>query len=266
MRPVRVFGPLLLFVSGMLALPAVCPAQAVPATPVLVTDRPGFGESSAVVGRGTIQIETGVTVEQTDRDLRRVMAPQVLARVGITRDVELRLATDGVIAQSTHTAAGREHARGFSDAELGAKVHLLDAARAGVDLAVIPYVSLPTAAAGFGSSHYDAGFKIAGGREVAGAYGVSGTFNAASARADGVRAWQREISVSVDHALRGAVAAYGEIDGAFAGAGCACSIDGGLTIGVGSHGQFDVEAGRGVIGEAEHWFVGVGYVLRHLRR
>jgi hypothetical protein len=199
-----VCAPLLLFVSGTLALPAVSAAQT---TPALVTDRPGFGESSAVVGRGTVQIETGLTVEQTDRDRRRVLAPQVLARVGITRAVELRLATDGVIAQSTQTEAGREHAHGFSGAELGAKVHLPGTARTGVDLAAIPYVSLPAAAAGFGSSHYDPGFKIAGGREVGGGYGVSGTFNAASASADGRRAWQREISLSVDHALRGPVAA-----------------------------------------------------------
>jgi len=246
-------------------LPAVCAAQAPPAapsTPELVTDRPGFGESSGVVGRGTIQIESGVTVEQTDRTLRQVTVPQVLARVGLGTGIELRLSADGLIDQSVRTPTGPAHADGRSDTVIGGKVNVLEAARADADLAVIAYVSLPTASTGFGSDHYDPGFKIAAGRDLPHGFGASGTFNAAAASGDAGRAWQREVSVSLDHRVHGGVGAYAEVDGSFAGRGCDCSVDGGLTMAIGVDRQFDVEAGRGVHGAAQDWFVGAGFAIR----
>lgn len=220
----------------VLALPALCAAQSASANPELVTDRPGFGESSAIVGRGTLQVETGLVVARADRAHPRDTTAQVLVRGGIASRVELRFAVDG------------------HDVEVGGKVKLLDAARAGVDLAVIPYLS------------HDPGFKVAAGRALPHGFGLSGTFNATDASGDGGRAWQRGISLSLDHGLGGRVGAYGEVDGGFAGHGCACSVDGGMTIGVGAHGQFDVEVGHRVYGSAQDWFAGVGFAVRRLHR
>ena len=245
----------------VLVQPALCAAQA-PAVPELVTDRPGFGESSGVVERGTIQVETGLTLQQTDATQRQVIAPQLLARVGVAPRVELRVSADAVIDQAVRTSSGRAHTHGRSDAEVGGKVKLLDEARAGVDVALLPYVSLPTASPGFGSAHYDPGFKVAAGRGLPRGFGLSGTFNAADPAGDTGRAWQREISVSLDHGVGRGAGAYGEVDGAFAGRGCGCSVDGGVTVPLGADGQFDVEMGRRVHGEAQDWFVGAGFVIR----
>jgi hypothetical protein len=63
----------------VLALPAIGAAQSAPAVPELVSDRPGFGESSSVAGRGTIRLNR-VTLEQTDAERRQVMAPQPPSR------------------------------------------------------------------------------------------------------------------------------------------------------------------------------------------
>jgi len=229
----------------VLALPALSAAQSLPAPqapPELVTDRPGFGESSAVVARGIIQIESGLDLDQIDREHRDVSG-QLLARAGVAPRLELRVAADG------------------SDAEIGGKVKLVDAQRAGVDVALIPYLSLPAGSGGAGRAH-DPGFKIAASGDLPHGFGLSSTFNAADVTTDGGRVWQREISVSLDHELRGRVAAYGEVDGGFGGAGCDCSVDGGVTVGVGANGQVDAEAGRGLHGAASDWFVGVGFVLR----
>jgi hypothetical protein len=179
---------------------------------------------------------------------------------------EFRLATDGLIAQSVQTSGGRLHAYGGSDTEIGAKVKLLDAARGGLDLAVIPYLSLPTASRGFGSDHYDPGFKLAAAHDLPHGFGLSGTFNAADASTGSGRSWQHEVSVSLDHALGRGLGAYGEVDGAFAGSGCACSVDGGITVALGANGQLDVEAGRGLRGAAQIWFVGAGVVIRRRHR
>ena len=220
----------------MLALPALCAAQTAAATPELVTDRPGFGESSAVVGRGTLQIETGLVLARADHEHAQDTTGQVLLRAGVASRAELRFAVDG------------------HDVEVGGKVKLLDADRAGIDVAVIPYLSR------------DPGFKVAAGRELPHGFELSGTFNATDGRTDSGRAWQKEISVSLDHALDARLGAYGEVDGGFAGHGCACSVDGGITIGVGPHGQFDVEVGHRVRGDAQDWFMGVGFAVRRLHR
>ena len=232
----------LVFAVAFLA-PAVCAAQ-VPASalPELVTDRPGFGESSAVVARGTLQIESGVSLEDSRAAHRTDAAGQLLGRIGVAPRVELRVGVDG------------------SDTEIGGKVKLADTARAGVDVAVIPYVSLPAEDAG-GRAH-DPGFKVAASADLPRGFGLSGTFNAADARGDTRRAWQRELSVSLGHALSSRLAAYGEADGTFAGRRCACSIDGGVTTAVGRNAQVDVEAGRGLHGPAQKWFVGAGLVFR----
>jgi hypothetical protein len=252
----------------VLALPALGVAQSMAAAPVLVTDRPGFGESSAVVERGTIQIESGITVQQSSPSIREVSAPQVLARIGVTPRVELRVATDGLIADSVRTPHGPVHTHGGSDSELGGKVKLFDAARAGIDLALIPYLSLPTASRGFGSDHVDPGFKVAAARDLPHGFGLSGTFNAADVSGDGRRAWQRELSVSLDHGVGvgAGVGAFGEVDSAFTGSGCDCSVDAGITVALGTNGQVDVEAGRGLHGAAQDWFVGAGFVVRHRHR
>jgi hypothetical protein len=246
----------------VLALPVLCAAQSAPAAPELVTDRPGFGESSGVVERGTIQIETGLTLQQIDASQRQLTAPQLLARVGVAPRVELRVSADGLIDQTVRTSSGRARTYGRSDAEVGGKVKVLDEARAGVDVAVLPYVSVPTASTGFGSAHYDPGFKVAAGRGLPRGFGLSGTFNATDPAGDTGRAWQREISVSLDHGVGAGVGAYGEVDGAFAGRGCGCSVDGGVTVPLRANGQFDVEMGRRVHGPAQDWFVGAGFVIR----
>jgi hypothetical protein len=250
----------------VLAVPALGAAQSTAAAPDLVTDRPGFGESSAVVERDAIQIEAGITVQQSTPSIREVSAPQVLARIGVTPRVEFRVATDGLIADSVRTPTGPVHTHGGSDSEVGGKVKLFDATRAGIDLAVIPYLSLPTASRGFGSDHIDPGFKVAASRDLPRGFGLSGTFNTAEVSGDGGRVWQRELSVSLDHGVGAGVGAFGEVDSAFNGSGCDCSVDGGITVALGTNGQVDVEAGRGLHGAAQDWFVGAGFVVRYRHR
>jgi hypothetical protein len=172
--------------------------------PELVTDRPDFTESSEVVGHRVVQIETGLRLEQSDATTRQVSTPQVLVRVGIGSRFELRFAGDGYISQSVQTPAGQVRSNGRSDAELGAKRKFLTADAAGLDMAVIPLLSLATASTGFGSAGYDPGVKLTWARDLPQGFGLSGNFNAASVTDDGDRVWEREVSVSLGHGLGGA--------------------------------------------------------------
>ena len=254
------------FSCGALVLCAAAAgsAQTLASTPELVTDRPDFTESSEVVGHRVVQIESGLTLEQTDRQTRQVTAPQVLVRVGLGPRFEFRFAGDGFVSQSLQTPAGRVRTSGRSDLEIGGKFKFIDADRAGLDVAVIPFLSLPTATDGFSSNGYDPGLKLTVARDLPRGFGVSGNLNVAGVRSELGRAWQREASVSLGHALGDRFGAYGETFGTLAGSGCDCTVNTGVTMALGGNGQLDVEVGRGVSGQAQDWFVGVGFAVRRL--
>lgn len=252
-----------LFAVAMSAgIVGVCAAQS--DVPELVTDRPDFTESSEVVGHGVVQIESGLTLEQTDETASQVTAPQVLVRVGIGSRFELRFAGDGFVSQSVDTPSGSVRTGGHSDAEIGAKFKFLDAKSAGVDMAVIPFMSLPMASDGFGTTGYDPGFKLTVARDLVKGFGLSGNFNAASVTGETGRAWEREASLSLGHGLGGAWGAYWEMYGSLHD-GCDCTLNAGVTRGFGNNLQVDVEVGRGVSGDAQDWFVGFGFAVRRLR-
>jgi hypothetical protein len=41
-------------------------------------------------------------------------------------------------------------------------------------------------------------------------------------------------------------------------------VNSGVTMALGANGQVDVEVGRGVSGQAQDWFVGIGFAVRRL--
>jgi len=242
----------------------VCEAQSSATVPELVTDRPDFTESSEVVGHRVVQVETGLTFEQDDPATRQVTAPQMLVRVGVGSRFELRFAGDGFISQSQKTPAGWARTSGGSDFELGAKYKFLDADRAGLDMSVIPFLSLPTASDGFSSNGVDPGFKLTAARDLPHGFGLSGNFNAAHVTTELGRIWEREVSVSLGHELAGPFGAYWEAFGTLVGGGCDCTVNTGVALAIGGNSQVDVEVGRGVSGQAQDWFVGVGFAVRRL--
>ena len=88
------------------------------------TDRPDFVESSAVVGAGRFQVETGLTSDRrTDAGTTtRTLTTPTLFRLGLGETTELRLETDGFTRERT----GADTTRGFSDLSFGVKWHVVD--------------------------------------------------------------------------------------------------------------------------------------------
>jgi hypothetical protein len=256
----------LLACALLVALPGVSEAQARLAVPELVTDRPDFTESSEVVGHGVVQIESGLTFERTNESLHQVTVPLALARIGVGSRFEVRIGADGIVSQMLQTSAGRVRTTGHSDLEIGAKVKFLDADRGGVDMAVIPILSVPLHSDGFSSEGYDPGFKITAARDLPRGFGLSANFNAARVTTETGRVWEREASLSLGRGIGGPFGAYWEIFGSVAGTRCDCTVNTGLTVALSDNHQVDVEVGRGISGDAQDWFVGVGFAVRRLRR
>lgn len=94
----------------------------------IVTDRPDFVESSDVVGRGKMQIETSISMENNkDSGVEdRTYTTPTLIRAGLTDTLELRMETDGHVVQHTTIGGVTETESGYSDIALGVKWHFTD--------------------------------------------------------------------------------------------------------------------------------------------
>ena len=105
--------------AGLLVLLAAAPGLAQSQTqtqnshpaPELITDRPDFTESSEVVGRGVVQLESGLTFASRMPAVRQVTLPELLVRIGLGDRVELRLAQRRLRLAVAHRATGSRTAR-----------------------------------------------------------------------------------------------------------------------------------------------------------
>ncbi|MES2739331.1 MAG: transporter [Pseudomonadota bacterium] len=117
----------------------------------IVTDRPDFVESSDVVGRGRVQIETSVALERLREDggRERTRSTPSLLRVGLGDSLEARLETDGrMVTRSEQGGIGLRQA-GYADLALGLKWHVLDAAAGAPSLGLLLHADLDTGSPAF---------------------------------------------------------------------------------------------------------------------
>lgn len=147
-RPAALAATLLLLGGAL----AVQPARAADA---LVTDRPDFVESSDVVGRGRVQIETGLGFERNEADglKTRTRSTPTLLRLGFRDDMEFRVETDGLLRTRTQDQATgfTQTERGTADTSIGIKwrVQEGDEARGTPGMAWLAHVDLDTGSAAF---------------------------------------------------------------------------------------------------------------------
>ena len=127
MKP-QVCPPLRSTAAWPLAL-ALCCTSAL-ADDAISTDRPDFVESSAVIGAGRYQIETGLGFERNkDAGLKlRTTTTPTLLRLGINETMEFRVETDGYTRARAQDLSGGavSRERGMSDVALGLKWHTQD--------------------------------------------------------------------------------------------------------------------------------------------
>jgi len=268
--PVYVFAASLLCLVGASSVSAQPqpPASLTPDAnlPELITDRPDITESSAVVGHGVWQLETGMLFE-SDRAERVTVhdlsAPNALMRIGIGSRFELRLGGEGMLSETLSTGVPR--ATAGSDFQLGFKYVFLDQSRAGVDAAIIPIVSFPVGGNEFSSGSTDPTLKVTLSRDLPRGFGLGGNVIVASTTVDDRRSTQTAVSASLGHSLGQGWAGFWELYGESAlrgERGAAWTFDTGVTRALGGNAQIDVSVGRGLTGRASDWFFGAGFAIR----
>lgn len=260
---------LLTFATALILSPVSVLAQDNTGLPELITDRPDFTESSDVVGRGIVQLEMGTTFEsnRTGADQDRTMStPLALARIGVSKRLELRFSTDGYVLDSLRSGFGQATTKGQADIEVGAKFVLSNGARTrGLAMAVIPMASLPTGSDAMSSDTVDPTVKFTWAKDLPRDFSLSGNYNISRLGDDLGRYTEQALSFSLGHDLAGGWGGYWETYG-FMPKGrpgtAAWTVNTGVTHGLGGNAQVDLEVGRGVTAAAPDWFVGVGFGIR----
>ena len=228
-------------------------------SPELVTDRPDQTESTTVVPRGLLQVETGYLFTR-EGDVDSHAAPGTLFRIGLGGRTELRLGHAGVM--------GTEGRRGAGDSELGAKLNLIPRADGWQpELAVLGGLSLPTGDSRFSSGGADPSFLVAFAHELAPRLSLG--YNAGAAwesspdvpGRDAFMVYSLALGIGVTDRLGAFLEVFGDRQVTDPVAS-SVSADTGLTFLLTEVLQLDVSVGRGLRGPADDLFVGTGLSFR----
>lgn len=243
----------------------------------LVTDRPDFTESTQTVRAGRLQLESGYTFTYNRDDGVRTKQhtyPEILLRVGLVRDVELRIAWAGWTRSEDFFHARNDVGRtvamagsvtGGNDLSLGFKYHIADQEGLRPDLGVIVAADIPTGHAAFSSGDVDPFVGLLWAYDLDADWSIAGNINFAMPTTDGRRIFEPQSSVSVGYAISDEVGAYVEYFGFYPASGNNADthyVNSGLTFLITDDFQIDVRAGAGLNDDSDDFFTGVGFAWR----
>ena len=101
----------------------------------LTSERPDQTESSLVLSKGHVQIETGISIEDSESNIN------TLFRIGIIDGIEMRLNSNYLINDDISNLKKSS----FSDFEIGAKFKILDEDNNRIKIGFLTHLSVPTA-------------------------------------------------------------------------------------------------------------------------
>lgn len=236
----------------------------------LVTDRPDFTEASSTVGRGVVQSESGYTFTYNDSELDDSLTKEdifdILLRVGITEDVELRFVW---IYAGQHINSGPDAGAfdGAADLGLGTKINVSTQDALIPESAVILQSTVPTGAFVFSSREYEVGvnylysWELPCGWSLAGSTGV----DTATDTGDNYEIYHQSVALGIP--IADGIGMYGEYFGLYT---LNRDVDfpenffnGGFTVLLNNDVQWDIRAGTGLNQAALDLFGGTGLSVRY---
>jgi hypothetical protein len=134
----------------------------------IAADRPGFGESAAVVGRWQVQLEAGFTWTRVDSESRLFDIPQALVRVGLGGSLELRVLAPDWLRTNGPGGAGS----GWTDTAIGFKWHV---AIGGNDLSLRGTAYLPSGSTVWSNENLDPEGAVAWSRDLSAGWSLGAT-------------------------------------------------------------------------------------------
>jgi hypothetical protein len=240
-------------------------AHAQPSTASDTADRPGFADGTQVVGRGRLQLESGVRFDRINLDTgpaRTVTVPQWQFRAGLSSRVELSLWWDGFVRLSRAGVAdgGRT---GQTDPRVGGKLQLVN--HEAFALALVGSVGLPVGSRVRSTGDPDPLLRMSWSVPLTASLGLSGTVDAAADRRDGLWGPRPAISTALGRSFGPSVAGFLGVIAEDGDAGSALRIwsaEAGVTWALGARRQIDFNGGRRLAGGQTVWYAGCGFIQR----
>jgi hypothetical protein len=258
-------------VTNFLGLPAA------PLDTPIETDRPDLTDSPITIPYGHIQLESGYAYTRdhdSDQSSNDHTLPQYLLRVGLVKDLELRVGWEGfsfteetTVERDDDGHKGRRtvHQDGGSDLYLGSKIHLIDQAGWVPDFALIPGMTVPTGAADKTSGDVDPEIVLAGSHDVGEKWTVSSNVVLASLTDPAGRFLQTTATFDVGYKINSWLQTYAEY-AAFCpntrGSDAAHYLGSGLDFTVTNNLHLDWSVSTGLNEEAADFSTGVGLGFR----
>jgi hypothetical protein len=251
--------------AGVLLLAAVS-AQAQTVAPPLTSNRPGIGDSEALVPRGAAQLEVGAQGAGAPPGENRRWTQawgQLTVRFGLTQRLEVFAGWDGLSVERVDVEGQSRTISGGNDLRVGTKLAVLNEDRHRVTLTVAPAWSFPVGADAFTSGSEDGSFRVLLARSMPRDWSVGGNVLFTRTTDAAGRHWATGTMVSVTRALTPTVSAFAEMSGVLLPERPdAWTMDGGVAWVAGPDLQLDVSAGHTFLRRGDAWFVSAGLTLR----
>lgn len=240
----------------------------------LETDRPDFTEGTQTVTAGHLQIEAGYGFTYNDEDganTKEHVVPQLLLRIGLIEELELRIAWDGYVRTEEEFSAdgisGDNDDNGTSDLSLGIKNEMYEASGWLPALSYIAELSLPVGSEELTSDEVEPAYKLLWAYELDEQYSAAGNINFAAPVEVDERFFETSASLTLAVSLSERLGTYVEYFGFYPDGGAPDTtsthfLNGGFTYGLNENLQIDVLAGFGLNDEADDFFTGVGVAVR----
>lgn len=257
--------------KNLLGLPAA------PLTEPLVTDRPDATESTDAVPWGHTQIELGWTFtydREHDERTRDHVLPELLMRIGLAENLELRLGWEGVALQAEAHEERSDQGRRFTaeshetsatDMEVAFKIKLADQEGLLPHFGAIAGLSLPTGGHAVTSGDVDPSVVLLWAYDVTDWFAVAGNILLGTPTSEDGRFFQTGATLSTAFALTDELGMYTEYFGFYPsdrGSDCEHSLNGGFTYLITDNVQVDVRVGFGLNEQAPDFFTGTGLAIR----
>ncbi len=254
--------------------------EALPVDPMdepLITDRPDITESTDAVPSGHVQLELGYTFtddREGDDRVRNHTAPELLVRIGVFEDFEIRIGWEGYSWSDNQfegeTRGGRSVTRedwsqGGHDLSLGIKYKLFEQDGWVPHFGVIAAMTVPSGSGGVSSGDVDPELVLLWAYDVNDNFAIAGNVGFVVPTDDGDRFFQTTASLSGAFSLTDKLGAYVEYFGLYPNtedSDCAHYVNGGLTYLINNNFQIDWRIGAGLNEEADDFFTGVGFSWR----
>ena len=110
----------------------------------ITTDRPDQTESAVVLSTGQIQVESGISIENSQSNIN------TLFRIGISEGIEIRINSNYLINDKLSFMKKSS----FSDFEVGAKFRIFDKNQNNTKVAFLSHLSIPSAIEVFSNNVY----------------------------------------------------------------------------------------------------------------